>query len=221
MSITSEELAKTIRRELHFTPTESEALALAAALGIEVADPKPEPGVYMAPIGGEPRPVFVEQDGDLWWINDEGNLVQGMARTVDEIGGLTPARVISEESYEAWQHNLRRMQDERDAWESEYEKATSRVVPAEPVELSEAQVADLWDEHSTSMSGTWRDLAPSERQEQIDLANATLAKYGHGHTTPSRDDVREAVMRGIGQANGSMTQNITTEVMALLEGGKA
>lgn len=59
-----------------------------------------------------------------------------------------------------------------------YGARPARVVPAEPVELTEEQVAELWDEHSTSMSGTWLDLSPSERQEQIDFANAALAKYG-------------------------------------------
>lgn len=70
------------------------------ALGLTVENPKPAPGVYLAPIGGHPRPVLVEQDGDLWWINDEGKLVQGMARTVEEVDGLTPARVVPAEPVE-------------------------------------------------------------------------------------------------------------------------
>ena len=75
----------------------------------------------------------------------------------------------------------------------------ARVVPAEPVELSEEEVGEIyeaesmsyhWDNLPTSSSG----MRPNDMQKDITLTvNAALAKHGHGRVEVAREQVERAV----------------------------
>ncbi|MBB5748580.1 hypothetical protein [Micrococcus sp. TA1] len=66
----------------------------------------------------------------------------------------------------------------------------ARVVPAEPVELTEEQVGELWDARRIRIVN-WSEVNESKRMDITPTVNAALAKYGHGTTTPSREQVEE------------------------------
>lgn len=69
----------------------------------------------------------------------------------------------------------------------------ARVVPAEPVELSEAEVGELWDAHiSNDDWGTWGTLGREFARIYATLVNAALAKHGHGRVEVSREQVENS-----------------------------
>lgn len=98
----------------------------------------------------------------------------------------------------------------------------ARVVPAEPVELTEEQVGELWDVFCTNDAPIWDDYADISRRRWATLANAALAKYGHGGTRalPSLEEVERKIRFALPDHDEDFsTVRMARSVMALFECG--
>lgn len=80
----------------------------------------------------------------------------------------------------------------------------ARVAPAEPVELSERQVGELYDDQPGSGSMPWDEVSGATRMTQGKLGrlavtstvNAALAKHGHGRA-PHQSTIEDALRVGL------------------------
>lgn len=165
-----------------------------AHLGLTIEDTKPIPGIYLMPTDDGPRPVLLDHDAGLWWLNDVGVLIEGLVSNQGEADGLIAAR----------------------------------VVPAEPVELSEAEVGELWDATPGNYHWSIFDLhmkpKVSERvRDDICLTvNAALAKHGTGrafHQSMIEDALRIG-LEGTGEElSPEARQQAADAVYRALSGG--
>lgn len=171
-SITEKELAEKLAEKItaiYHEGSDLEAIMrniarrAAELLGAEIAPEKPEPGTWHVVAEG-PRKGYaavVQQNGVLVMFNDHGD---GYRREPDEDWpALTPARVVPEAEYQQLV--------------MEADLATERT-PAEPVELSEEEVGELWDGRHTRIQN-WSDLSTAKRVGATATVNAALAKHGH------------------------------------------
>lgn len=101
----------------------------------------------------------------------------------------------------------------------------ARVVPAEPVELSEAEVGELWNAVNVSRYD-WRGYSGMFHEQVTATVNAALVQHGHGRVESdsaapaiTRDQVERAVATQ-SLANGWTITGITDAVMELLEASK-
>lgn len=68
----------------------------AELLGVDLAPEKPEAGTYRGLFGAVlDRPVLVDRDANIYYLNDEGELIEGAIHTKGEFDGLVPARVVT------------------------------------------------------------------------------------------------------------------------------
>jgi hypothetical protein len=180
-----------VQSALRFTVTPEQAATVARNLGIEVEDPKPEPGIYFT------------KHGDVLIVNtSRGNNYPDTLWMIGHGG----AKEVNQVNVEQSNHTINPL-------------TPARVVPAETVRLTEEQVGELWEgQRSMHLTG-WAGLSGSYRASWTATVNAALAKYGHGHTTPSRSDVYEAIKANDPKEKLSYQElsDATDAVMALLE----
>ncbi len=196
------------------------ARTLAAALGLTV-EPEPlESGVYR------------HEDGRLVHLRDYSTLAIMDAHVnspwaKENRDKLTPARVVPEAECKQVESDLIAVKAQRRNLFAEVgrlraalddeEQSIIELTPAEPTlpaPLTEEQVGELWDKVTSSGVADWIDYRTPRRVAIQRTVNAALAKYGHGTTTPSRDDVEKALV-----SNMISLKAMTDAVMALLEGG--
>lgn len=147
-----------------------------------------------------------------WWIVADGP-AEGRAANVDARGWL----VIHDDGGGTWtipQH---------ENWPT---LTPARVVPAEPVELSEAKVGREFDamNERDGFTARWVDYTNEARSQYTRIWNAALAKHGHGWVEATRADVESALIVGLEKTMAIITpktvKHATDAVMELLEASK-
>lgn len=115
----------------------------------------------------EPKPepgVYICDEGDIGFVDYDGDF-----HILNFTGGLFRAPTLQ-----------RAM--------AAYGARLARVVPAEVPELSEEEAMRTFTDNAVD---GWEEIniSPSLTRSITATVNAALAKYGHGGTTPSREDV--------------------------------
>lgn len=178
--------------ELVGDPEEHRVDALAAALGLDVEDEKPEPGTW-----------HIVTDGDY-----EGYAARVFSRI--ELHIFHPTGAV---------HSITRP----GAWPA---LNPAKVVPAEPGELSEAEVGALFEHFRQTLpdatGGPWGSKLVGFRDTVTATVNAALAKHGHGWVEVSREQVRAGVDSACSDLffSDEFKDMLTTRLTAAVEASK-
>ncbi|MEO9246448.1 hypothetical protein ABDK96_01990 [Citricoccus nitrophenolicus] len=191
--------------------TSIEAAKILAALGITVAPEKPEPGIYLGALGTVlNRPVLVDRDATIYYLNDDGVCIEGSLHTAAEFAALTPARVVSEAEYLRLV-NLRADEDRN--------PADAQYAPAEPPVITEEEVGELWDMQRTLYLSSWDKQPPVHRRIITATVNAALREHGGARELPWLEEVEEAISHAPRVMGSIDAASASIAVMALLGGG--
>lgn len=194
MTITEKELAEKVTAVYH-EGSDLEAImrniarTAAELLGVPLAPEKPEPG---------------------WYVVESGQYFGCGAQVVNGRLGVYASGLSLPVFYH--EHNtwpeLRRMVPE-----------PARVVPAEPVELSEAEIEGLYNGQRYGQARLFNSLHEDVRGTIGAAIHDALREHGHGRAEVTRDQVRDAIDDRVRWLGPQYAGEVADAVMPLLGGG--
>ncbi len=98
-----------------------------------------------------------------------------------------------------------------------------RVVPAEPVELSETDLEAAYPHDEPNAYGmlTLDAFEPADRRALVRMCQNLVNKHGHGRAEVSREQVEKVLNDAYSEKSGIVTyRDLTDAVMELLEASK-
>lgn len=231
-SITEKELAEKlagIYGDINDYDWPTVARTAAELLGAELAPEKPEPGTWHLTKDGSP--ARVNWDGSLHAYYPDGEF--DIRHDDIDWPALTTARVTPEAEWAA-------LVEERDLCKARVEIAEARVselraelaganetltelAPAEPVELSEAEVKES---ANVEWAAYRKDYGPNPTWTNVSHRafhagyRAALAKHGHGRVEVSREQVQAILTDWYRSDRSEPLSEAVNAVMELLEASK-